>query len=159
VAVLTDRVGDAALAGVPTPPRFDLEADAATWAGQDADDPSRHEVRLEPRHLAYVIYTSGSTGTPKGVMNEHRCLSHLVASTAAVFGVGPSSRVLQFASLSFDASAWEIVVALGTGATLHLAARAELMPGRSLSTTLAAHGITHMCLPPSALALCDVQDI
>ena len=76
-------------------------------------------IGLRPEHVAYVIYTSGSTGQPKGVMNEHRGLCHLSTAQAALFEVGPSSRVLQFASASFDASVWELVMALGHGSSLH----------------------------------------
>ena len=110
---------------------------------------------LTPSHLAYVIYTSGSTGRPKGVMNEHRGLSHLVSAQGALFGVGPESRVLQFASLSFDASVWEVAMALGHGASLHLASRSELMPGRPFLETMSRHAITHVTLPPSSLSACE----
>ena len=132
--------------------------------GQDAGDARGSEddgnlcassIGLTPSHLAYVIYTSGSTGRPKGVMNEHRGLSHLVSAQGALFGVGPESRVLQFASLSFDASVWEVAMALGHGASLHLASRSEAMPGRPLLETLSRHAITHVTLPPSSLSACD----
>jgi amino acid adenylation domain-containing protein len=73
-----------------------------------------------PAHLAYVLYTSGSTGRPKGVAVEHRSLHHLVHTQAEALDIGPGRRMLQFASLSFDVSAWEIFTALGNGASLHL---------------------------------------
>ncbi|HKH45466.1 MAG TPA: amino acid adenylation domain-containing protein [Thermoanaerobaculia bacterium] len=69
-------------------------------------------------NLAYVLYTSGSTGTPKGVLVTHRALAAYVRAVSAIYGLGPSDRAMQFASLSFDASAEEIFTALTTGASL-----------------------------------------
>ncbi|AKT42433.1 glycine adenylase [Chondromyces crocatus] len=106
--------------------------------------------------LAYVIYTSGSTGKPKGVMVEHEGVCNLARAQASLFSVGPESRILQFASLSFDASIWEIVMALATGARLTLTSRAASMPGPSLLQTLREQRITHVTLPPSALAVTPV---
>ncbi|NHB98778.1 non-ribosomal peptide synthetase, partial [Photorhabdus stackebrandtii] len=59
---------------------------------------------LTSRHLAYVIYTSGSTGQPKGVMVEHRGVVNLVLTQIARLNMRVTSRMLQFASFSFDAS-------------------------------------------------------
>jgi amino acid adenylation domain-containing protein len=73
---------------------------------------------FSPDHLAYVLYTSGSTGTPKGVLVTHRGLAAYVRAVGAIYGLDPADRVLQFASLSFDASAEEIFTPLATGASL-----------------------------------------
>ena len=73
-----------------------------------------------PENLAYIIYTSGSTGLPKGVMVAHRSLVNYVLSMIPIIGLGSEERFLQFASLSFDASAVQIYPTLLSGATLVL---------------------------------------
>ncbi len=103
--------------------------------------------------LANVIYTSGSTGRPKGVMVEHKGLCNLAQAQIKTFGVDSDSRILQFASLSFDASIWEVVMALGSGATLYLGTKDALLPGLPLIKRLRDYCITHITLPPSALAV------
>ncbi|HKG78213.1 MAG TPA: amino acid adenylation domain-containing protein, partial [Pyrinomonadaceae bacterium] len=75
---------------------------------------------VSPDNLVYVIYTSGSTGLPKGVMVTHRSLTNYVLSMIPAIGLGPEERFLQFASLSFDASAVQIYPTLLSGATLVL---------------------------------------
>ncbi|MCF2135589.1 condensation domain-containing protein, partial [Mycetohabitans sp. B3] len=103
---------------------------------------------LTARHLAYVIYTSGSTGTPKGVMVEHRGVVNLALAQIACFGVQPASRILQFASFSFDASASETLMALGSGAALYLPPEAARQDRHALRDYLTSHAITHATLPP-----------
>ncbi|HEY0556169.1 MAG TPA: amino acid adenylation domain-containing protein, partial [Thermoanaerobaculia bacterium] len=105
-----------------------------------------------PDDLAYVIYTSGSTGRPKGVLIPHRGFLWAVEALADRSGVTPESRVLQFASASFDASVWEIWSTLIRGAALVLAHREELLPGAPLLATLRDRGITNAFLTPTALA-------
>ena len=80
----------------------------------------------EAARLAYVIYTSGSTGRPKGVGIPQAALANFVAAAAAPYGHGAGDRVLQFASLGFDASAEEIYPCLANGGTLVLRDEAML---------------------------------
>ncbi len=79
--------------------------------------------------LAYVIYTSGSTGIPKGVLVEHRSACNMVEWYRTCIQVTSGSRLLQFASLNFDASVGEIFPALCHGAVLVMPDEAELVPG------------------------------
>ncbi|HEU5230649.1 MAG TPA: amino acid adenylation domain-containing protein, partial [Ktedonobacteraceae bacterium] len=110
-------------------------------------------------NLAYVIYTSGSTGKPKGVMVSHRGLASLSVAQQKAFGTRPENRILQFASLSFDASIWEIVMALSIGATLCLATQDTLLPGPSLLKLLQEQQITTATLSPSVLAVLPQEDL
>ncbi|MEU1517123.1 non-ribosomal peptide synthase/polyketide synthase, partial [Streptomyces sp. NPDC005811] len=103
------------------------------------------EVALDVRHPAYVIYTSGSTGRPKGVVVTHAGIAHLVAAQVERFAVDARSRVLQFASPSFDASVSELYTALLTGATLVLPPAHDPVAGLTAD-------ITHVTLPPSVVA-------
>jgi nonribosomal peptide synthetase DhbF len=70
---------------------------------------------------AYVIYTSGSTGRPKGVLVSHAGIVNYLARQHAEFGLTAADRFLHKASISFDASAWEIFVPLTMGATVVIA--------------------------------------
>ncbi|MBG1270576.1 non-ribosomal peptide synthetase, partial [Nostoc sp. WHI] len=112
-----------------------------------------------PSDLADVIYTSGSTGIPKGVMVTHSGLCNLAQAQIQLFDLLTSSRILQFASFSFDASIWEVVMALKSGATLYLSTKDSLLPGSFLIQLLRDYGITHVTLPPSALAVMPLEEL
>jgi amino acid adenylation domain-containing protein len=107
-----------------------------------------------PDNLAYVIYTSGSTGRPKGVEISHRSAVGLAHTVRESFGVRPDDRVAQFASLSFDASVWELLMAIGAGACLTIVPTsgegASEIEGR-----LRDLRITVGTFPPSFLATVD----
>jgi amino acid adenylation domain-containing protein/thioester reductase-like protein len=109
--------------------------------------------------LANVIYTSGSTGKPKGVMVEHKGLVNLAQAQIQVFGLDCNSRVLQFASFSFDACISEILMSWASGATLYLGTKDSIMPGMPLIERLRDDAITHVTLPPSALAVLPNEEL
>ena len=102
---------------------------------------------VKPENLAYIIYTSGSTGKPKGVMIEHHSLAAYVASAAPLLRFGPADRVLQFASLNFDASAEEIYCTLLAGGTLVLRSEAMLASTADFLKTVQDWRITVLDLP------------
>jgi amino acid adenylation domain-containing protein/non-ribosomal peptide synthase protein (TIGR01720 family) len=101
--------------------------------------------------LAYVIYTSGSTGKPKGVLSEHVGAARLAQDIIVKLGLGPGVRMLQFSSMAFDASLFEWVGTLGSGATLVLAAARELPPEADLAEVLVRRQIHVAMLPPSVI--------
>jgi len=110
-------------------------------------------------NLAYMIYTSGSTGKPKGTLLQHQGLSNYIIATINALGVDKYDHVLQFASLSFDASVLEIFTALTSGATLYLARRETLMSSPNLIQFLRKHKITVSLLPPSLLSVLPVEGL
>jgi amino acid adenylation domain-containing protein len=122
------------------------------WEAISCESAANPPPRTTPDNLAYVIYTSGSTGQPKGTMLSHRGLRNLASAQTQVFNPLPSDRILQFSSLSFDASVWEVVMALLHGATLVLATRESLASGQGLLDTLRKQAVTTVTLPPSMLA-------
>jgi amino acid adenylation domain-containing protein len=77
-------------------------------------------LMVAPHQAAYIIYTSGSTGKPKGVVISHQAVSRHVMAAAAQYGIQASDRILQFASLSFDVAAEELLCAFFQGATIVL---------------------------------------
>ena len=84
---------------------------------------------------------------------------NLAKAQIDAFGVTPGDRILQVASLNFDASISEIAMALCAGATLVLAPTAALLPGDTLTQTLRRHSITHATIVPAALALLEPDSL
>ncbi|MHB2015944.1 MAG: amino acid adenylation domain-containing protein [Candidatus Xenobia bacterium] len=86
----------------------------------EAESDAPLDLSISPAQAAYVIYTSGSTGRPRGVVVEHASAAWYARTIAEHYQIAPSDRVLQFSSLSFDASVEEIFGTLAGGATLVL---------------------------------------
>ncbi|MFC9156620.1 non-ribosomal peptide synthase/polyketide synthase [Streptomyces bauhiniae] len=137
---------------------LDAPETLAELAENPAHDPSV-AAQLTPAHAAYVIYTSGSTGRPKGVVLSHTGVAGLVATQRERFGIGPHSRVLQFASPSFDVAFWDLCLGLLSGGRLVVVPADRRLPGEPLAEYAREHGITFMILPPALLAAMpeDVQ--
>jgi amino acid adenylation domain-containing protein len=144
VAVLAHASLAARFAGAGVPV-LELDAGSPAWAAGPETNPGRGA--LLPEHLAYVIYTSGSTGRPKGVMVPHRAVGRQAAAVQAGFGLRADDRVLQFASVAFDAAVEEIFGALLTGAALVLRTEAWLEGAHAFWGRCAENGVTVADLP------------
>ncbi|MEM7356112.1 MAG: amino acid adenylation domain-containing protein, partial [Acidobacteriota bacterium] len=92
----------------------------ASWLGSEAGPRLGSGAAARPENTAYVIYTSGSSGRPKGVCVDYGSLARYLVSMQDILRFDARDRVLQFSSLSFDASLEQILASLGAGASLVL---------------------------------------
>jgi amino acid adenylation domain-containing protein len=102
--------------------------------------------RARENNLAYVIYTSGSTGIPKGTSITNGALTNYCVHQARLFDLGPSDRVLQFSSLTFDVSFEEILPPLISGSRLVLRDN-EIWSAAEFYQKIAEHRLTMLDLP------------
>lgn len=98
--------------------------------------------------IAYIIYTSGSTGKPKGVQISNKGFSYLKELFDEHLKLGKDDKILQFASISFDASIWEISMALTNGLTLALFLDSDKDVNK-FENFVKNHSVTIATLPPS----------
>ncbi|MEU6194005.1 amino acid adenylation domain-containing protein [Streptomyces sp. NPDC047061] len=115
----------------------------------DAERP----VPLRSEHPLYVIYTSGSTGRPKGVVMPAAPIVNLLAWHAAVMPAGPDSVTAQFASLSFDPAAQEILSAGTSGKTLAVPTDEIRRSPADLAHWLERHQVTELFAPTALIEL------
>jgi non-ribosomal peptide synthetase component F len=116
-----------------------IDGDGAAIQSESKLNP---DIPLHPENLAYIIYTSGSTGKPKGTLLHHRGACNLAHLQKKAFNVGPGSRILQFASLSFDAATWEFLMTLLSGSAFVLTSAQTIAAGQELVNLLADQKIT-----------------
>jgi len=114
-------------------------------------------IPIRPSNAAYVIFTSGSTGKPKGVIIEHGAFSTSSAAFCRGMLMKPTSRVLQFASLIFDASVMEILGALTIGACLCVPSDEERMS--DISTAIQRMKVTWTLLTPSVASIIEPSQV
>ncbi|RPK65814.1 Tyrocidine synthase 3 [Streptomyces sp. ADI96-02] len=140
-------IADAALPGLDGLPVPVLRCDARQPAAP-AEPPARG--RTAPDDLAYILFTSGSTGRPKGVPVTQANVAAYLGHVIQRYGTGPGDRVSQTFDLTFDPSVYDMFSAWGTGATLVVPTREELLaPVRFVNRAR----ITHWNSVPSVAAL------
>ncbi|MFA5075519.1 MAG: non-ribosomal peptide synthetase [Candidatus Babeliales bacterium] len=97
--------------------------------------------------LAYMIFTSGTTGVPKGVMIGQNNLQAFVNALQQVLPTDLNTRMLQYASFSFDASIWEIFATLSFGGTIILTPN-EVLISDSLEAFMKKYEVSRALLTP-----------
>ncbi len=132
---------------------------AAAAAGPDEARDRNPGLAIDPLQLAYVIYTSGSTGPPKAVLLAHGGLANTARAMAAALRVTAGKRLLQFASLNFDAAICEIAQAWSAGARLCLAPPSSQGASLGLLRLCRDQGVTTATLPPSLLETLPEEDL
>jgi amino acid adenylation domain-containing protein len=137
-----------------TADQMDVKCDVVDVTALDTAHLSDNDLglNLDSHAPAYLMYTSGSTGGPKGVVAPHVGVCHAADAQIQHFGLTDREQILQFASPSFDASIFEMVMAPRCGGVLHLASPEDMMPGPPLVDLLKKRRITVLTMPPSALA-------
>lgn len=96
-------------------------------AGDAAPGPELPPCPAGPQDVAYIVFTSGSTGTPKGVPILHRNAAAYLAEVVPAAEAGPGSRLSQCFDLTFDGSVYDLWVAWGSGGTLVVPRRSQLL--------------------------------
>ncbi|MEV3988477.1 amino acid adenylation domain-containing protein [Streptomyces sp. NPDC049837] len=138
---------------------LDDPAVAAESAALDGSDPG---LPIALDQAAYVIYTSGSTGRPKGVVVSHDGVGSLIATATERIGIDAGSRVVQFASVGFDVTVWDLIMSLCVGGRIIVVPTERRVAGPALTDYIARHRATHMILPPSLVSAlpqeCELPD-
>ena len=142
------------LSGAGTRPVLRTDGlDLTGWSAEPITDADR----LAPLGIddaAYVIFTSGSTGTPKGVAITHAGVLGVAAAHRELFGVPSGSRVLMVAAPTFDASVFEWLWAVSSGAAL-VVAPPDCYAGEALHSVLHNQRVDAALITPTVLATLD----
>ncbi|KAK7941485.1 uncharacterized protein PG986_013872 [Apiospora aurea] len=112
---------------------------------------------VKPHNMAFIVFTSGSTGRPKGVVLEHRSISTSCAAHGSVLGVGPESRVLQFASYIFDISIQDHWTTLTRGGCICIPTEEERM--NDIAGAVRRMNANWMFLTPTVASLVNPVEI
>jgi amino acid adenylation domain-containing protein len=142
VPMLTDQTGPRPLV---------LPDDAQLLASGDDDSAAYGEpFQASIDDIAYILFTSGSTGTPKGVPIRHSYVSAYLSHNIPYFSAGPGARTSQTTDLTFDLSVFAMFIAWGSGATVVVPSKVDLLePARHVTEK----GITHWLSVPSVVSL------
>jgi amino acid adenylation domain-containing protein len=125
---------------------LDLQMDSLTATGEQPRGSQRKDT-------AYMIYTSGTTGLPKGVPIRQESITDRILYHNDYLGISESDKVLQFASVSFDASLVEMLMALLGGGILVIPEDRVKQDVDAMQSLIAAAGVTTAIFPPAYLKI------
>ncbi|PLB48311.1 acetyl-CoA synthetase-like protein [Aspergillus steynii IBT 23096] len=115
------------------------------------------EPGVSPSNAIYAVFTSGSTGRPKGVVIQHRAFTTSAIMNGGKQHINNSSRVLQLASFTFDASIAEILYPLIHGGCVCIPSESDSR--NNLEQALNDFEVTWATLTPSLARALDPQKV
>jgi amino acid adenylation domain-containing protein len=130
-----------------TQPDSDLEA--ASLPYMNALPGSNPGLSLDPYDPVYIVYTSGSTGQPKGIVQSHRSFCQFIEWQSNQFGIRAPQRLVQWASISYDAGYRQIFGSLCFGATLCMAPSSIRYNPQAFVSWLSAERVSILNVVPS----------
>ncbi|MFZ6014012.1 MAG: amino acid adenylation domain-containing protein [Bacteroidota bacterium] len=108
---------------------------------------------------AYVIFTSGSTGVPKGVLVGQEGVVNMIYEPNTRLAVTQEDVMALFFPISFDASVFQIFMALFSGATLVMLDDKILQDVKALPGYMKSEGVTIVTFSPSYLSLMQPEEL
>ncbi|KAI4127328.1 MAG: hypothetical protein LQ338_003251 [Usnochroma carphineum] len=120
----------------------------------------RSELAPVPRasDMAYIMYTSGSSGTPKGVVVSHSAIATSLSGVASVMSLHPGTRMLQFASFTFDTCLLEIFSTLITGGCICMPSDDQRLR-EALTGVIRQLRVDQLVLTPTVAQAIDAEDV
>lgn len=116
------------------------------------------KINYDYDDICYLIYTSGTTGNPKGVLVSNSALERFSSDKEGNISGIDSDVVSQIASLSFDASIYEIFTCLLTGGTLVIASENDKADSLALIEFLIKNKITRCFLTTQLFNMLTCED-
>ncbi|MBE6046947.1 MAG: amino acid adenylation domain-containing protein, partial [Clostridium sp.] len=119
----------------------------------------KEELKIvnNPEDLLYMIYTSGTTGKPKGVMVEHHNLINMIYAYKDLYNIKDTDVIMQFASIAFDQSVWDIFSGILLGATLLMVPQEIIGDTFAIPKYANEHNVTVATLTPAFIKKLDPE--
>ncbi|KAJ4129080.1 Nonribosomal peptide synthetase chry1 [Fusarium equiseti] len=111
------------------------------------DEPGSPTVSVSTSNAMYVTFTSGTTGKPKGITTEHSAFYCMAVANAKALGIDTTTKMLQFASYSFDVSNRDTLVTLMFGGCVCIPSEDDRL--NNLAGFMNQHHVSLASLTPS----------
>ncbi|KAK5994218.1 Nonribosomal peptide synthase chyA [Cladobotryum mycophilum] len=103
--------------------------------------------RTSTSNAMYITFTSGTTGTPKGIITEHSAFYSMAMVNGKALHVTAATRMLQFASYTFDVSNRDMLITLMFGGCVCIPSENDRL--NDLSGFINRHSVNLASLTPS----------